>query len=150
VKLELYEKVTATGTIIESESLPALSIIPFQFKQLFTNLIANSIKFARPNVTPHITIKSELVDGLTIDKARANSEKKYWHISLADNGTGFDPKFSEQIFGLFQRLHGRKDFEGTGIGLAIAKKVVENHNGFIMADGRENDGATIHLYLPAA
>jgi signal transduction histidine kinase len=149
VKLELYEKVTATGTIIESESLPALSIIPFQFKQLFTNLIANSIKFARPNVPPHITIKNELVNGSSIDKAMANGEKKYWHISLADNGTGFDQKFSEQIFGLFQRLHGRKDFEGTGIGLAIAKKVVENHSGFIMADGRENEGATIHLYLPA-
>lgn len=149
VKLELYEKVTATNSIIESESLPILSIIPFQFKQLFTNLIANSIKFARPNVQPHITIKSKLVDGRTIDRATANIEKKYWHISIADNGTGFDPKFSEQIFGLFQRLHGRKDYEGTGIGLAIAKKVVENHNGFIMADGKEDDGATIHLYLPA-
>jgi signal transduction histidine kinase len=149
VKLELYEKVTATNTIIESTSLPALSIIPFQFKQLFTNLLANSIKFARPNVQPHIAIKSELVDGITINKALANNENKYWHISIADNGTGFDPKFSEQIFGLFQRLHGRKDYEGTGIGLAIAKKVVENHNGFITADGREGDGATIHLYLPA-
>ncbi|MBO9202199.1 MULTISPECIES: ATP-binding protein [Niastella] len=149
VKQELWEKITATGAVIECGRLPILPIISFQFKQLFTNLITNSIKFARTNVPPHITIKSEVVDGKTIDKAAVNMEKKYWHISLADNGTGFDPKFSEQIFGLFQRLHGRKDYEGTGIGLAIAKKVVENHNGFIMAEGKENEGATIHLYLPA-
>ena len=98
---------------------------------------------------PRITIKCEVVDGGKIDKPTAMMERKYWHIAIADNGTGFDPKFSEQIFGLFQRLHGRKDYEGTGIGLAIAKKVVENHNGFITAEGVENEGATIHLYLPA-
>jgi signal transduction histidine kinase len=149
VKQELYERITATGTVIESGSLPILYLIPFQFKQLFTNLLANSIKFARAGVPPHIKIKSVLVDGRTIDKATASNEKKYWHISISDNGTGFDPKFNDQIFGLFQRLHGRKDYEGTGIGLAIAKKVVENHSGFIMAEGRENDGATIHCYLPA-
>jgi len=149
VKQELYEKIAATGTIIESGSLPELSIIPFQFKQLFTNLIANSIKFARPDVQPYIKIKSVLVEGHSIDKPAINKELKYWHFSIEDNGTGFDPKFSEQIFGLFQRLHGRKEYEGTGIGLAIAKKVVENHNGIIMADGMENEGATIHIFLPA-
>jgi light-regulated signal transduction histidine kinase (bacteriophytochrome) len=149
VKQELMEKIIATGTVIECKPLPVLSIIPFQFKQLFTNLIANSIKFARPDVRPHITIKCEVVDGQKIDKPAAVAERKYWKISVADNGTGFDPKFSEQIFGLFQRLHGRKDYEGTGIGLAIAKKVVENHNGIITAEGMENEGATIHLYLPA-
>jgi signal transduction histidine kinase len=149
VKQELMEKITATGTVIEIGSLPVLPIIPFQFKQLFTNLIANSIKFARPGVPPHITIKCEVVDGHKIDRPAVNTNRKYWHFTIADNGTGFDPKFSEQIFGLFQRLHGRKDYEGTGIGLAIAKKVVENHNGLIMAEGIENEGATIHLYLPA-
>jgi signal transduction histidine kinase len=149
VKQELMEKITATGTVMEIGPLPVLPIIAFQFKQLFTNLIANSIKFARPGVPPHITIKCEVVDGHKIDRPTANMERKYWHFTIADNGTGFDPKFSEQIFGLFQRLHGRKDYEGTGIGLAIAKKVVENHNGLIMAEGIENKGATIHLYLPA-
>ncbi|OQP49730.1 hypothetical protein A4H97_27960 [Niastella yeongjuensis] len=149
VKQELLEKITATGTVIDCGPLPVLSIIPFQFKQLFTNLFTNSIKFARPGVPPHITIKSEVVDSQKIDKPNVNADRKYWHITIADNGTGFDPKFSEQIFGLFQRLHGRKDYEGTGIGLAIAKKVVENHNGLIAAEGMENEGATIHLYLPA-
>ncbi|AEV98011.1 multi-sensor signal transduction histidine kinase [Niastella koreensis GR20-10] len=149
VKQELMEKIIATNSIIEYGPLPVLSIIPFQFKQLFTNLIANSIKFARPDVPPRITIKCEVVDGQKIDKPTAVAERKYWKISVADNGTGFDPKFSEQIFGLFQRLHGRRDYEGTGIGLAIAKKVVENHNGIISAEGIENEGATIHLYLPA-
>jgi signal transduction histidine kinase len=148
VKQELSERITSTGAIIACESLPEISIIPFQFKQLFTNLLANSIKFARPGITPYLQISCVQVDGETIDQPIAKKVKKYWHISVADNGTGFDPKFNEQIFGLFQRLHGRKDYEGTGIGLAIAKKVVENHNGFITAEGRENEGATIHLYLP--
>ena len=148
VKQELYEKITATNTIIEYESLPELNIIPFQFKQLFTNLVANSIKFARRGVSPHIRIKSALVNGALINHPAADSERKYWHLSFADNGTGFDPQYNEQIFGLFQRLHGRKEYEGTGIGLAIAKKVVENHNGIITAEGKENEGATIHIFLP--
>ncbi|THU32521.1 response regulator [Niastella caeni] len=148
VKQELYEKIMATGTIIESEQLPELSLIPFQFKQLFTNLIANSIKFARTDVQPHITIKCAQVNASQIDEHISNKEKKYWRFSVADNGTGFDPKYNEQIFGLFQRLHGRKEYEGTGIGLAIAKKVIENHNGFITAEGKEDEGATIHIYLP--
>ncbi|WP_205511225.1 ATP-binding protein [Longitalea arenae] len=148
VKQELYEKIMATDTIIECEPLPELQIIPFQFKQLFTNLLANSIKFAKPGQRPHITITSNLIEGSQIDYPTANKEIKYWHIAFADKGTGFDPQFNEQIFGLFQRLHGRKEYEGTGIGLAIAKKVVENHNGIILAEGRENEGATIHIYLP--
>lgn len=149
VKQELIERFTITGAVIACESLPELPIIRFQFKQLFTNLIANSIKFARQGVTPYIQISCDQVNGQAINHPAAPKEKKYWHISVADNGTGFDPKFNEQIFGLFQRLHGRRDYEGTGIGLAIAKKVVENHNGFISAEGRENEGATIHIYLPA-
>ena len=149
VKQELMEKISATSTVIDCGPLPVLSLIPFQFKQLFTNLITNSIKFARSGVSPHIAIRSEVVDGHKIDKSTVNMEIKYWHIAIADNGTGFDPKFNEQIFGLFHRLHGRKDYEGTGIGLAIAKKVIENHNGFIAAEGVEDEGATIHLYLPA-
>jgi light-regulated signal transduction histidine kinase (bacteriophytochrome) len=69
-------------------------------------------------------------------------------LSFADNGIGFGPQYNEQIFGLFQRLHGRKEYEGTGLGLAIAKKVEENHNGIITAEGKENEGATIHIFLP--
>jgi len=148
VKQELYEKIMATDTIIECEPLPELHIIPFQFKQLFTNLIANSIKFAKPGQRPHITITSSLIDGSQIDYPTADIEKKYWHIAFTDKGTGFDPQFNEQIFGLFQRLHGRREFEGTGIGLAIAKKVIDNHNGIITAEGKEDEGATIHIYLP--
>jgi len=148
VKQELYEKIAATGTRIECGPLPELSIIPFQFKQLFTNLIANSIKFARPGAAPYITIGCALVSGQQIDHITADTAKKYWHLSIADKGTGFDPRFNEQIFGLFQRLHGRREYEGTGIGLAIAKKVVENHNGIITADGKENEGVTINIYLP--
>jgi signal transduction histidine kinase len=148
VMQELLEKITATGTVIEYDALPELKIIPFQFKQLFTNLISNSIKFAKPGIPPHIVIKSTLVTGAQINEHAADKKRKYWHLSFADNGTGFDSQYKEQIFGLFQRLHGRKEYEGTGIGLAIAKKVVDNHSGFISAEGKENEGATIHIYLP--
>ncbi|MCS3797429.1 ATP-binding protein [Niastella sp. OAS944] len=148
VKQELYERITSTGAVIACETLPELAVIPFQIKQLFTNLIANSIKFARPGVKPYIQVGSSQVDGSALDFVNVNKDKKYWHITVTDNGAGFDPRYNEQIFGLFQRLHGRRDYEGTGIGLAIAKKVVENHNGFITAEGRENEGATIHIYLP--
>jgi light-regulated signal transduction histidine kinase (bacteriophytochrome) len=148
VKQELYEKIMATDTTIESDLLPTLPIIAFQFKQLFTNLLVNSIKFARTGVPPHISIKSTMVDGRAINYPLVKPERKYWHLSFTDNGTGFDPQFKEQVFGVFQRLHDRKEYEGTGIGLAIAKKVVENHDGIIAADGEENNGATIHIFLP--
>lgn len=148
VKQELNEKIMATDTIIECEPLPELHIIPFQFKQLFTNLLTNSIKFAKPGQRPHIIITSSLIDGSQIDYPTADHEKKYWHIAFADKGTGFDSQYNEQIFGLFQRLHGRREYEGTGIGLAIAKKVVDNHNGIITAEGKEDEGATINIYLP--
>ncbi|OQP56933.1 hypothetical protein A3860_10175 [Niastella vici] len=148
VKQELNEKVVATRTRIVCGKLPELYLIPFQFKQLFTNLIANSIKFARPDVPPRITINCTRIAGQRIDHPAAITAKEYWHLSIADNGAGFDPRFNEQIFGLFQRLHGRREYEGTGIGLAIAKKVVENHNGIITAEGKENEGATINIYLP--
>lgn len=148
VKQELFEKMVATGTLIKSDPLPELKIIPFQFKQLFTNLISNSIKFAKPGIPPRIIIKSKQVTGAQINDPAADKKRKYWHFSFTDNGTGFDPQYSEQIFGLFQRLHGRKEYDGTGIGLAIAKKVVENHNGIITAEGKESEGATIHVFLP--
>jgi signal transduction histidine kinase len=148
VEQELHDKIAATRTRIECDTLPYVRIIPFQFKQLFTNLITNSIKFARPGIPPHIKIECILAGGETIRNPAADADKNYWHISIADNGAGFDPQFNEQIFRLFQRLHGRMEHEGTGIGLAIAKKVVENHNGIITAEGKENEGATIHIYLP--
>lgn len=75
-------------------------------------------------------------------------EKKYCHLSVSDNGIGFDPQYKDRIFEVFQRLHGREEYKGTGIGLAIVKKIVENHRGIIIAQGEENNGATFDIYFP--
>ncbi|HMK02551.1 MAG TPA: ATP-binding protein, partial [Ferruginibacter sp.] len=80
---------------------------------------------------------------------KLSPEKKYCHISISDNGIGFEQEYSEKIFDLFQRLHSRTQYHGTGIGLAIVKKIVENHHGFITATSKLNKGATFDIYIPA-
>ena len=94
-------------------------------------------------------IKAERVSGNTLQDLHCLPTVDYYHISFADNGIGFEPEYSRKIFEVFQRLHNRTEYGGTGIGLAICKKIIENHNGVIMADSQPNQGATFHVYLPA-
>jgi PAS domain S-box-containing protein len=148
VKTELKEKITETNTIIETTQLPELPVIPFQFKQLFTNIISNSIKFSKPDTSPVINIKSTIVDGATIKELKGATEKNYYHFTITDNGIGFQSDLNEKIFGLFQRVHARKEYPGSGIGLSICKKIVENHQGIITANGEPQRGATLNIYLP--
>lgn len=150
VREELKEKITATNTVIESSRLPEVKVIPFQFRQLFTNIISNSIKFSKPDVAPFICITSNVTDGIEANGIDEKPGKAYHHLVIADNGIGFNPEFDMQVFGLFQRLHGRNEYEGTGIGLAICKKIMENHHGFIAAHGEPDKGATFHVYLPVS
>lgn len=135
---------------IEAERLPVADIIPVQFVQLFSNVITNALKYTRADVSPHIRITSSMVEGGSINSYDAKREQKYWHIGISDNGIGFDQKYEEKIFELFQRLHGKNEYSGTGIGLAICKKIVENHNGVITAEGQPGVGATFNIYIPAA
>ncbi|MBC7722986.1 MAG: hypothetical protein H7068_13245, partial [Pedobacter sp.] len=123
--------------------------------QLINNLITNSLKFSRPNVQPHIKITSSTVTGsqfqeqnqdLPIGKFSANLI--YYHLRFIDNGIGFEPEYKNKIFELFQRLHGKEDYAGTGIGLAIVKKIVDNHNGIITASSELDKGATFDIYIP--
>ncbi|HEY2728212.1 MAG TPA: ATP-binding protein, partial [Parafilimonas sp.] len=144
----LKEKITQTNTVIESAGLQTANVIPFQFQQLLTNLFTNSIKFSKNGVAPHIRISHTIINGEKIKNIPALKKTKYHQYTITDNGIGFEPQYNEQIFGLFQRLHGRKEFEGTGIGLAICKKIVENHNGIITASGHLNNGATFEIYIP--
>jgi signal transduction histidine kinase len=95
-----------------------------------------------------VKIESEMVKGNTVDKVSLSPQKNYCHISIADNGIGFDPQYRERIFEVFQRLHGKEEYSGTGIGLAIVKKIVENHHGVITATGELNKGATFDIYIP--
>lgn len=134
------------GTIITGQ-LCSAHIIAFQFRQLLFNLISNSIKFAHPEKPLEIRITCEIKDG-DANNALLSSHLKYCHIRIADNGIGFEQKYSDKIFQLLQRLHSRTEFDGTGIGLAIVKKIVENHHGTITANAIPGDGATFDIYLP--
>ena len=125
------------------------NIIPFQFRQLLFNLISNSLKFSNPAQPSYIKIKSEIAQGIKLNNAKLSAEKKYCHITVSDNGIGFEQQYSEKIFEVFQRLHGKNEYNGTGIGLSIVKRIVENHNGIITANGELNKGATFDIYIPA-
>jgi PAS domain S-box-containing protein len=147
-KVELEVLIMEKKAAIESERLPTLKVIPFQVQQLFNNLLNNALKFSKKDVVPHIVIRSEMVDGDRLPDSNPLGFKTYCHISVSDNGIGFEADYERKIFEVFQRLHGRTEYGGTGIGLAICKKIVENHNGFINAEGIPNQGATFHVYLP--
>ncbi len=149
VKIDIRETHTKKEAVIEVGKMCQVNIIPFQIRQLLFNLIGNAIKFAKPGITPHIIIRSEMVKGNTIANASLDPQKKYCHIIVSDNGIGFDLQYKERIFELFQRLHGKEEYSGTGIGLAIVKKIVENHHGIITATSELNMGATFDIYIPA-
>jgi len=148
VKMDLKEELAFHHAIIESDELCTIKIIPFQFRQLLQNLISNSLKFSVKDREPHIIVTSEKGLGREFNLERLSPNINYCHIRVSDNGIGFESMYSERIFELFQRLHGKDKFRGTGIGLAIVKKIVENHNGYITAQGILNQGATFDIYLP--
>lgn len=149
VLVELEIKINEKNAVIENKGLPQLSAIRFQLHQLFLNLVGNALKFSKVNEPPHIVLSAEVVEaGAAPVKLDARCGR-YHHISVADNGIGFEPSAGERIFEIFKRLHSKSSYEGTGIGLAICKKIVENHHGGIMATGQVNAGATFHIYLPA-
>jgi len=122
--------------------------VSFQIKQLFSNLIDNAIKYRHPDRLPHITVGSQLIEGTALASFKADHTKQYYKISVKDNGIGFDPQFADRIFEIFQRLSPASGIKGSGIGLAICTKIVQNHNGFIKADGVPGKGANFHIYLP--
>ncbi|TDW44614.1 phospho-acceptor domain-containing protein [Flavobacterium sp. 270] len=148
VKEALHENLLERNAVITTDFHDKVKIIPFQFIQLIENLLHNAIKFAQPNLPLQIDIKSRLVDISEIRIEKLETEVNYCHISFQDNGIGFEPEHNEKIFGVFQKLHGRDIYEGTGIGLAIVKKIVENHNGYVNAVGEPMKGVTFNIYIP--
>lgn len=132
---------------VQLANLPVIDTIPSQIRQVFQNLISNALKFSRENVPPEIRINCELVDSRAIDAAYS-ADGTFCRITISDNGIGFDEKFLDRIFVIFQRLSSQGTYEGTGIGLAIAKKIMDKHNGIISAKSTENEGAEFILVLP--
>lgn len=143
--LELIIKEKNVQLVIED--LPKADVIPGQIRQVFQNLISNAIKFSRKDVRPLLHIKGEIIREKSIDSP-PDSEGAFCRISINDNGIGFEEKYLDKIFTLFQRLHGKEEYEGTGIGLAIVKKIVDKHNGIISAHSTENKGTTFIIVLP--
>lgn len=134
---------------VTHEGLCTIEAIPLQMVQLFHNLISNSLKYSRTDVAPQISIIASAADETEILKYKLPIlEKGYCRISFKDNGIGFKQEYAERIFQIFQRLHGKTQFEGTGIGLAMCKKIAENHKGTIFAVGREGEGAEFVVLLP--
>ena len=143
--METTQKHNATITI---KALPTLSVNPVLIRPLFSNLISNALKYKRAEIKPVINIFSD--NDSDEDGTRKHEKNKYCRIYIQDNGMGFDQKYAEQIFGMFQRLHSNKEIEGTGIGLALCKKIVEEHKGFISARGEINNGSTFVVSLPVS
>ncbi len=150
VMTDLKDDIGEKQALIEAGELCHARVIPFQFYQLMENLISNSLKFSRQGVQPHIVIKSRIIKGSESGVEALSPEKDYCHITVSDNGIGFETHFNEKIFEVFQKLHPKEEYKGTGIGLAIVKKIVENHDGIITAAGEIGKGARFDIYLPAA
>jgi PAS domain S-box-containing protein len=142
-------KIEQQNATIKADALPEAKIIPSQFRQLFQNLLSNSLKFIRPRVPPVITITHALLPANDVVHYQLAEADQYHKLQFTDNGIGFENEFAGKIFAIFQRLHGRSEYEGSGIGLAICKKIVEHHGGIIYASGVPDDGATFTVILPA-
>ena len=131
---------------VEVGALPVVPAVAGQIDHLFNNLISNALKFTRADVKPLLRIQARSVDGQAYEGLIAG--RPYHEITVEDNGIGFDEKYTDHIFKIFQRLHGKTAFEGTGIGLAICKRVVIYHHGYITARSQPNEGTTFVIVLP--
>jgi PAS domain S-box-containing protein len=135
VLLDLETRIDEVGGTVKVESLPTVLADPTHMRQLFQNLISNALKFHQPDVAPFVTITARIV-------------KNAHEIRVSDNGIGFDERYLDKIFSVFQRLHGRDSYEGTGIGLAVCRKIVERYGGTITAESEKNKGSTFIIRLP--
>jgi PAS domain S-box-containing protein len=140
-------KIEETRTTIQAGNLPLIDAVPSEMRQLFNNLFSNSLKFRKKDVDPVIAIQSQIVGETERIKFHLPLDRKYYRVSFSDNGIGFEPEYSERIFQIFQRLHGKAEYPGAGIGLAICKKIIDNHEGVIQA-WSSGDGSTFTIILP--
>lgn len=148
VMIELKVMIQEHKAEIISDLLPVLYSIPSQMKQLFSQLIINSIKYAKKGVNPQIKISAVQPSPEEIKHANANSSRNYTKIMIKDNGMGFTKDFENLIFDPFYKLHSNEDHYGSGLGLTIVHKIVSNHNGFIQVSSKPEKGTTICIYLP--
>lgn len=145
---DIAESIVELDAKIVADRLPSMRVIPFQIQQLFSNLLSNSLKYRAQERTPVIKVLYDEVTGSDDDRLPQSSDQEYHKITFTDNGIGFDSEYEEQIFSLFSRLHNKDEYSGTGIGLAICRKITDNHAGFIFATGAPEKGAVFTIFLP--
>jgi signal transduction histidine kinase len=150
VLTDLEGRIQQTGGRVELGGLPTLESDPTQMRQLLQNLIGNALKFCRPDQPPVVTVRGRPLDPPAAVSNGDAAIPTLWRITVQDNGIGFDERYLDRIFGVFQRLHGRSEYEGTGMGLAICRKIVERHGGTITARSTPGGGATFVVTLPLA
>ena len=150
IKTDFDLMIEQKEAVIQCSQLPIIEAIPLQMTQLFSNLLSNALKYIRKEVKPVITITASLLSQEEINKnSLLNANTVYYKFEFKDNGIGIDEKYAEQIFKIFQRLHGQSEFAGTGIGLALCKKIVQNHNGDIFITTPTKDlGTVFNIILP--
>lgn len=144
----LKEEISNKRAEIQFESLPTINAISPQILQLFINLIGNALKYSKTDIPPKIKITSQIIAGDLVGGYGLKNMAHYHYINFSDNGIGFDQKYAHKIFEIFQRLHSKDIYSGTGIGLTICKKVVQNHNGYITASSILGEGSSFNLYFP--
>jgi signal transduction histidine kinase len=142
---DLEVRIEQVGGKIEATNLPTVDADPTQMRQLFQNLIGNALKFRKKDVAPVIHVEATRIQA---DPADAHNHNHRWELQIRDNGIGFDEKYRERIFDVFQRLHTRAEYEGSGIGLSLCRKIVQRHGGLISATGIQGQGATFLITIP--
>jgi len=146
---ELEIEIENTHATVHFDHLPVMRVIPSLMQQLFYNLINNALKFRKKTVAPEIYISSEKITAAEIATLpQSRNGNNFYRITVNDNGIGFDNKYADEIFMLFKRLHSQHEFEGTGVGLSICKKIVEKHNGSLMAVSEPQKGSSFIITLP--
>lgn len=147
---DLEIKISETKTVVRRENMPVLKGNRIQLTQLFSNLVSNAIKFSRSDIAPIVSMTCARIDfqQLAAGIHPIRQAAQYYQIDVKDNGIGFDPQYADRIFQIFQRLHSRAEFEGTGIGLAICEKVAANHGGTISVTSQIGTGSIFSIFLP--
>ena len=155
VLTEMAELIFEKKAVVECDVLCTVPVNPSQLQQVFTNLLGNAIKFSLPGIDPFISIKSKtltrnqvLEEVAEASPGSLSPQWEYCRLSISDNGIGIDLQYKDKIFEVFQRLHSKESYKGTGIGLAIVKKIVSHHKGFIRLESEVGKGTTFHIYLP--
>ncbi len=146
---DLEERIIETGVEIAVDELPTIKAIAYQMEQLLNNLVSNAVKYRNLTEVPKIVIDCKKLPRTKIPDNFDKKRRNYYRLSVMDNGIGFDQENAEKIFGLFERLHQKEEYSGTGIGLAICKKIVDNHKGHIVAESEKGKGSTFCVFLPA-